>query len=423
LHLAYSRRLIVLGVLALSACSLIPKPPTVPTVPVPPPIVSHRELLSVSVPGATALLELDAERGGPYTATADSTGLLVFTIPLSGPWGEVLTVTAPGYVTSQTRLTMCAADCNQPNIILVPALPPVPTRAQVTAVKLTFQGLTVCTAQLGCIPWFEPFIVALTNPADRKAVYAAKHAQGDTHLIVECFSSSRPVYNEAPFTGIIAPNCDADPQTFLSLVEEVIQNGFTPIVTYDGDNGDGTPFGSTNAEQQLPVLAALLRNSQYGDLNPYVLYFRGWDSVFYGSSPANIQAFGKLFRASLPSGYLAIEFNIGHIPLGNGPADYDPGGAMEDYDVIMGEFDNWPYVGAAEWEILWRMLGLAYIHDAHEAPDTYGGQGYLYTGSPRGPYAFSCFEWAEYSWTHGQLTTAQYLAGYAWYKARGCPNF
>ena len=403
------------------------------TVPVPRPVsppvvVAQPWLLQVTVrgsngdalPDAVGSLKFDlAPCTAPIAAAQNIGGRLVFNVPAacSDTWGGYLTSGADGYQLTTVRLVQ--PDENQSDLSLIPNLPPVPSRAQVINIKLTFQGLTVCTAQLGCIPWFEPFIMALTNPADRQAVYAAKHAQGDTHLILECFSSSRPVYDEVPFTGIIAPNCDADPQTFLSLVEEVIQNGFTPIITYDGDNGDNTPFGSANAARQAPILAGLLQGSAYGDLNSYVLYFRGWDSVFYGSSPANITAFGQTFRAILPNGYLGLEFNIGHIPLGNGPADYASGGAMSDYDVIMSEFDNWPMVGEAEYEILVRMLGPSYIQDPTHST---AGPWYLQSGSPRGPYAFSCFEWGEYQWTHGQMTPAEYLQGYAWYKARGCPE-
>ena len=428
--MAYPRRLTVLAALVLSSCSLIPKPPTAPTVPVPPVVVSHRELMSISVPGAVGTMELDAELGGPYTATADSTGLLVFTINHAGPWGETLTVTAPGYVTAQARLTMCAVDCNQPNIILVPVLPPfppVPTRDQVTSVKLTFQGLTVTTQQLGTITWFEPFIVALTNPADRQAVYAAKHAQGDTHLILTFYRDVRPIYNEAPYQDIIDPSGELNQSWYLSLVEEVIQNGFTPIIAYDGDAGDDPTYGYPNAARQAPILKTLLASSRFGDLNQYVLYGRLWDSVFYGSTPDNIKAFGVLFRQLLPNGYLGIEFNFGHIPVGGGPADYAPGGRMTDYDVIWGEFD-WPTahhaatIGGIEWQILSRLLGPKYVDDPNQTAGN-DGPWYLAVPSPRGPYFFSCFEWGEYQWTHGQMTMAEYAAGYAYYKARGCPNF
>lgn len=418
-----------LWIAALLACSISCVVPVVPvTKPAPP--ASHHELMSISVPGAVGTLTLDPGFvGGPYTATVDTAGLLEFTITQSGPLGETLTVTAPGYIASTTRLTMCVVDCNQPNVILVaapPPLPPVPTRDQVINVRLTFQGLMVTTKQLGTITWFEPWIMALTDPADRQAVYAAKHAQGDTHLILQCYSSQRAVYNEAPWQNIIAPNCDADLQTFLHLVEEVVQNGFYPIVVYDGDNGDDPAYGYPNAARQAPVLANLLASSHLGDLNRYTLYGRLWDDVFYGSTPPNIRAFGDLFRSILPNGFLAIEFNTGHIPTGGGPADYAPGGTMTGYDVIMGEFD-WPTahhaatIGGAEWQILSRMLGPRYVDDPNQTPSN-DGPWYLAIPTPRGPYAFSCFEWGEYQWTHNQMTPAEYMQGYAWYKARGCPN-
>ncbi len=64
-----------------------------------------------------------------------------------------------------------------------PLRPPVPTRDQVCSVRLTFQGLTVDTADHGTLPWFEAALTSL-SAGDRARVYAAKHAAGDTHCIV-----------------------------------------------------------------------------------------------------------------------------------------------------------------------------------------------------------------------------------------------
>ncbi len=408
---------IITGLLLCTMSCIVPgKPPVVtpPTVP-----TAHEENMT-ALPGALGVITPDS--GTPYSATADVNGRLVFTINPDSTGGAWLTVTLPHYLPSQTRYVFCQVTCEQPIVVLTPALPPIPTRAQVTAVKLTFQGLTVCTHKFGCLPWFEPAILALDDPLDRQAVYEAKHTQGDTHLIVQ-FGHGGLIYGEPPHYQNVccSPDWEAHPSLFLNLVEEIIQNGFIPVITYDGDCGDDPVCGSPNAARQAPILASLFKGSTLGDLNPYVLYFRGWDSVFYGSSPTNIQSFGKLFRSILPNGYLAIEFNTGHIPLGNGPSDYAPGGMMTDYDVIMAEFDNWPTVGGAEWEVLARMLGPAYIPDPNQPGDS--APFYLKTGSPRGPYTFSCFEWGEYGWTHDQLSAAEYGKGYAWYKARGCPNY
>ena len=420
-------KILVCSVLMNVACAVNTPPIVTPT---PPPIpaswplqVTVRGVHGDVLPEATGSLQFDlAPCTTPFAPAENVDGRLVFAVPgvCSDTWGGNLTVVAPGYLPVTVRITQ--PDENQADILLSPPLPPIPTRDQVISVKMTFQGLTVTTQQLGTLTWFEPFFQTLNSLADRQAVYAAKHAQGDTHLILECLTSPTIIYNEYIYTNIVSQSCEANPQWFLGLVEEVIQNGFIPVVDYDGDAGDSPVNGYPNAARQVPILKALLASSQLGDLNPYVLYARLWDDVFYGSSPDNIKAFGVLFRQQLPNGYLAIEFNIGHIPVGGGPGDYNPGGRMTDYDVILGEFESWPSIGAAEWQILSRLLGPKYHDDPNQGPGN-DGPWYLAAGSPRGPYFFSCFEWAEYPWSHHQIGTAEYLQGYAWYKARGCPNF
>src|SRR6266850_8107524 len=106
-----------------------------------------------------------------------------------------------------------------------------PSRERVCGVKLSFQGLTVQTQQFGTVNWFEPWLQALNNPDDRQAVYAAKRAAGDTHCIVE-FLKGGPIYNEPPFDRFVSPNYEASPAAFRTLVEEVIQAGFTPLVVF-----------------------------------------------------------------------------------------------------------------------------------------------------------------------------------------------
>jgi len=377
--------------------------------------------------GVTGSVQMDLPAGNPAIQCVNggtgTLGRLACYMPASelDTWGGALSVGAPGYQSAIVRLVQ--PDENQPDIYLpaIPVLPPPPSRQAAIALKLTFQGLTVTTAQYGTLPWFEPWIGALSALSDRQAVYAAKHAAGDTHLIVECFTNTQPVYNEAPYTAIIAPSCEQNQAQFLALVEEIIQNGFIPVIAYDGDDGDNPVDGYPNAARQAPILANLLASSQLGDLNPYAVYARLWDSVFYGSSPANIQAFGKLFRSILPNGYLAIEFNIGHIPVGNGPADYAPGGMMTDYDVILAEYPDWPTTGDAVWQVNARLLGPDY-HRPSDQPSTDDPNPpyYLASPSPRGPYAAICFERGEYGWTHGQLSLSQIEAQNTYYRAMGC---
>src|SRR5207248_613380 len=96
----------------------------------------------------------------------------------------------------------------------------------------------------------------------------------------------------------------------------------------------------------------------------------GFDAVFYGWEPSNIKVpqFPADFRSRWPDGYLAIEHDIGHIPLGNGPADYAPLGLMRDYDAILSEFPNWPTTGDPVWQIIGRLSGPAYRRDPAQPP-------------------------------------------------------
>ena len=416
-------------ILGLSGCA------TVPIQPLPPPPGPQPWTLQVTVRGANSELLTNATgsvaMGEPNVAPvaclnggSGTLGRLACFMPAtsSDTWGGTLTVSAPLYVTSTVQLIQ--PDENQPDIYLTlkPVLPAPPSRSAALGLRLTFQGLSVTTAQYGTLTWFEPFLGALSALSDRQAVYAAKHGAGDTHAIIECFTHTQPVYNEAPYQGIIQQSCEQNQGAFLALVEEIIQNGFIPVIAYDGDDGDNAVDGYPNAARQAPILAALLAGNADGDLNPYVVYARLWDSVFYGSSPANITAFGSLFRSILPNGYLAIEFNIGHIPLGGGPSDYSSTGAMANYDLILAEYPNWPTTGDAVWQINARMLGPSYKRPPDQpSTDDPNPPYYLAQLSSRGPFVFSCFEWGEYPWTHGQLTAAQAAQGALYYKAMGCP--
>src|SRR5712671_6679527 len=80
----------------------------------------------------------------------------------------------------------------------------------------------------------------------------------------------------------------------------------------------------------------------------------------YEWSPANVKAFGALFRSLLPSGHLALEHSIGHLPCGEGGKDFQPGGVMADYDVVLSEFNRFP-CGDEVWQIAARLLGPAYV--------------------------------------------------------------
>ena len=209
--------------------------------------------------------------------------------------------------------------------------PPVPTREQVCRIQMSFQGLTVTLAG-GPIAWFEAALCCL-SAADRQVVYAAKQGAGDTHALI-LFTAGVALYPEAnqPYQAYQCPNYETHPADFVALVEEVRRAGFIPAVFFDERESESSRL--------MPLAIAALKTSTVRDLNQDVIFVPGFDGVFYGWAPAQITAWGTTAR-SAGALYLAMEHNTAHIPLGNGPADYAPGGAMAWCDTILSEFDPW----------------------------------------------------------------------------------
>jgi hypothetical protein len=276
---------------------------------------------------------------------------------------------------------------------------------------MSFQGLMAPLAS-GTIPWFDAALACL-SVADRQTMYATKHAAGDTHATI-IVTNGVPLYPESgnPYTTYQCPNYGAEMASLIPLVEEVITAGFIPALFMQEDQPSSTAL--------VQAAAAALKGAPV-DLNPYVIYSPGYDGVFPEWSPANITAWASLARAA-GAQYLAIEFDAGEIPLGNGPSDYAPGGAMNGFDTLLGEFDNYPTLGDREFQILGRLLGPAYVRPPEQpTTDDPHPPFYLATPSPRGPYFFVAFEYATYPFVRSELTPAQVQQGRDWYQTCGCP--
>ncbi len=307
---------------------------------------------------------------------------------------------------------------------LTPLLPAQKTRAQITGVQITFQGLEVDTATYGRLPWFEAALFSLP-PADRQRVYAAKHAAGDTHAIV-IYDHGGSIYDEPdqPYQAMQSPAFADHCFAFQDALREVLREGFTPMVFMGGDAGEA---GYAIAAADAPGLIRCLQTAPERDLTGDVLIIPGWDGVFYGWTPEHIVAFGQQMR-TLGVQYLGIEFGAGHIPLGNGDQDYQPGGGMTTYDVLLAEFDG-PPADDTVWQVLARLLGPGYRRGPDQPPwDDPGapfgpsaGQWYLRTPTPRGPIVPVCFEWVgEYWFVRGRQSVADQQAYRQYLKDRGC---
>lgn len=315
---------------------------------------------------------------------------------------------------------------------LPPPLPSPPTRDQALAIRTSgMQGLTVHTDQFGDLPWFEAALSSL-NATDRQAVYAVKHAAGDTHCLIDIsWNYAEP--GQPYGSGNLVPPRDmtGDLSSFRDLVEEIIRAGFIPVVFLAGDGqsnpngGYNDPVGWTRGYQWLYMAMGRITTipSEWQPLLPYIVFVPGFDGVFYGWDPYQVAAFGSRFRTICPICYLAIEHNIGHIPVGGGPADYGFNGPMSTYDAILSEFDPYNLHQDSTWQIAGRLLGPRWRRPGDmPAGDDPAPPWYLAPGTPRGPYVTVAFEYDTYFWVRNRVTTAQvgqhrqYLKslGYQW---------
>lgn len=297
---------------------------------------------------------------------------------------------------------------------------PVPTRDQICAVQLSFQGLQFDTPTYGRVNWWET-IAWWPNPIDRQCAYAAKRAAGDTHIILDLSGSYKElgdIYDQ------VGADYSQNLPALVALAEEAIAEGFSIDLRLAGD-GQGAgpdyndPVGMTYGHDWLMANFPRIADA-FKHLYKYIVFVPGYDGVFYGWEPEQVVVFGKLFRSIFPDGYLGIEFNTGHIPLGEGGSDYLPGGRMQDYDVIYAEFDPWLYHGDATWQICGRMVRPYTRPFDQPANDDPNPPYYLAQPNPRGPWFFIAFEIVTYRWVRGQVTLAEVAAYRQYFKELGC---
>ncbi|HXU02818.1 MAG TPA: hypothetical protein VN903_17755 [Polyangia bacterium] len=304
-------------------------------------------------------------------------------------------------------------------------LPPPPSRAAVCTVRPYFAGLTVVTQQYGTLPWYDPALFALTSRDDRQAVYNAKRSVGATHCIMTFDPDEGGYVNRlGPYKDIIIPYSHmGHPERMREDTREVLTQGFTPIVNLGCDKDDGPYY--QNALDRLHALVDCLK-ADPADLTQYVLVTPGWDGTFYGWTIEQITDFGQEFRRLLPNGYLAIEHDPGHIPMGGGPADWAIDGPMATWDVILSEYDysdDTPPSGSV-WQVACRLLGPKWVRpsdcDDYITTEYAIAHWYLGQGNPRGPYFPCAFEWwATYNWVQWRTTAESVASQRAYLSALG----
>lgn len=306
-----------------------------------------------------------------------------------------------------------------------------PSRDQVCRVRHSFAGLTVVTQQYGSLPWYDMALFALAARSDRQRVYDGKHAAGDRHCLMSFDPDEGGYVNRlGPYKNILIPYSHLKyPDRFRTDLVEVLTQDFVPIVNLGCDKDDALGVGYTQAVERLRALRDVWAGT---DFHRRCLVLPGWDGVFYGWEPEELEAFGKLFRELFPDGYLAVEHQPGRIPVGGGQGDWKRTGRMSTYDVLLHEFDfpqpkdgNYEENMGNVWQVALRSLGPKWIKPA-DAPDymttAYAtGKWYLGEGSDRGPTYVCAFEWSggTFAWVQGGTTSAQVAADRAYLSALG----
>lgn len=304
------------------------------------------------------------------------------------------------------------------------SFPPKPTRDALCQEKLSFQGLIFNTPSYGEVFWWET-IAWWPKLVDRQAAYAAKRAAGDTHIILDlsgCYKENVP--GDYNWDGAdYSQNLPA----LVSIAEEAIREGFLIDFRLAGD-GQGAgpdyndPVGNTYGHDWLMANFPRIATA-FAHLKDYIIFVPGYDGIFYGWDPEQVVAFGKLFRSIFPDGTLGLEFNTGHIPLGEGPGyrdAYAPGGSMQDYDVIYGEFDPFNYHADSTWQICGRLVRPYNRPSDQPAGDDPNPPFYMGIPNARGPWYFIAFEILTYTWVRGQNTPADIAAYKAYFSDMGC---
>ena len=308
-----------------------------------------------------------------------------------------------------------------------------PTRLEMLQVNMHFRGGVIVDSPIyGTMPWYDACLT-WCDTETRKRAYDAGHQAEDTHKILH-IPNGKPLYadynpanfyNPSRFPALDWTNgMTRLDSRFTDMVDEIVMNGFKVIITMDEVYA-----------YSIQIVRMVMEALEPRQL-PWVMTWPGYDGVFYGWEPSNdlIPGWAKLARSIRPDCILGILFNSGHIPLGNGPADYQIGGLMDGYDCVFGQFPTVPPDLNSEddcnrvWQILGRMI-TPYHRDPNQPPGEDTNPPFYLVPSPRGERTFVAFEtWNPYDWVRRDPNDDQEMAEACrqiqierdYFKARGC---
>ena len=326
-------------------------------------------------------LNLTVDNADPYTSiqlvpdlfppvNAANTGgnRYAFNLTYGAGTGASIVIKRSGYRTISHRLTL--ADGQEVPIpqygawellseSLVPNIPSW-TRDQICNIYTSFNGIYFNHSVYGRMPLDESCLPWL-NSTDRQSVYAAKKAdpRKPTHCLIQVpmgqvfYPEWGNYYSPDRFGPLDVTNgLTAIDESFLNLILEVASNGFIPVLFSEEDQ--------TKSMTAMPILLKAMMAYSGGDLSNISILLPGWDGVFYVWDNDSIIQWSLNLRDIKPNVYLGLEFPAGKIPLGEGGADYQPGGRIvNNFDAVLGEYGCWvPYnnpPGDTNWQIIARV--------------------------------------------------------------------
>lgn len=333
-----------------------------------------------ALPGVLGYILDPSDRSVKVAYAPTNVDGFVATTPLpAGPFSGILVLAGAakyyeqpfsyGNVDGQAFSFRVGASAVNPSDIPLPAcspfksaLPTVPTRDALLKGQCTMQGLMIHTEQWGWMPWW-PACWAWLTKSDR-AYVATQLLQLKEEIIGFQYPDGRPLYDEGGqfYSPDKFPALLWTMEQTADLVAETIGYGFKGCWIFLGGD-DGNNGGFFESQAQVRALGPVLVQRQ---LAAYCVVLPGWDGVWHkpnpgtGYSPAQIRQFSMNARAA-GFRYVGIEGGTGYLLCGEGGGDYQPGGAMSAYDLILSEYDDGAFTTGDFWQIMARYLGPAYV--------------------------------------------------------------
>lgn len=410
-------------------------------------------------PTAQVTLEMDPPYG-VLPCQLDPPGNGYFTCPLNAdtpvpygahlhvrvngylPWdADVILKTEPDFKNGLVWWQFVPGPDDAPNVgnpktqVLIPAAPPmphVPTKSELMKAQYTFQGLRANCPQYDPrpIPIFDPMMDVVDRDCQLE-ILRAHRAAGDKIIGVAISHK----YGEPGIIQILAAGHDwtGDLPGLHAYLVDLIQQGFYiqlhlamdghsirgPDGRYTYNDPVGNTYGCEWGAEFFPTLADAL-----DDIHRYIRFLPGYDGVFYGCEddglPIKIPAFARQFKARWPDGVLGIEPNTGHLPFGEGDADWQPGGRMSLFDMVFMEFDG-DLNQDSTWQIIPRLMKQkGQYHRPPEQPAGDDPDPPAYLG--KWPGEVVCFEWDTYDDVRFKTTPQSVEVKRQKLRAMGCPN-